>query len=79
MPQINSSLVAHSAATGLAAMIKLQDSIATSANPDWRHAFDLVDLWASPMEDLHAMLATAPSALAAVFVAAAITMRSGMA
>ena len=75
MPQINSSLVADSAAAGLAATIEVQDSIEKSANPEWRHQFDLVDLSRDPLEDLEALLATAPTPSAESYVTAALRQR----
>jgi hypothetical protein len=64
------------AEAGLAAMNALLDSISTSQDPAWRFALDDVDLARAPISQLQALLATAPTPLAAAFVASAVVQRA---
>jgi len=68
MSLMNSTLPANYVAAGMAAIDALVDSLEESADPDWLHDLDFVDLLGDPIEDLEWMLATAPTPLAEAYV-----------
>jgi len=62
-------------AAGMAAMDSLIASVEQSADPDWRHEIDLLDLVGDPIDEIREMQRTALTVMARAWLAGVLAQR----